>query len=407
MRLISSLFSKLAAWYYIFFAAAASGVVAFKGFLYAHLMAVNDYALINYYLLFVGVGVLVVGSGVLIRCHSELPLLTKCEPKLKGFVSKVKAVGALYWVFVSMAVISYSIFKDVNVYVALLSLMQVLLMFLFTVDVVVIKSHHRFLEYARSLFVRNCVIAVAGLTIAYLMADARFAIATEVLISAGLYSSALWRWLRSFTAPNASFFADCLRFSPLTLLGVILQYADRLIAANIMTSEQFAKFSYLSLSAMIALSIQQLVNARVITVLPAICARSPRAGFLYVMKISLALTAGLFFILSIVLWLLQSSWFSARWVDVSFEVCAVFVLSALLRVTDFYNSYLVVMARRSLLLNIQLVTLIVFALSFAWYHDSASQSLLAFMRVATFGFFIGLIILVFLSWRVGVAKSNI
>jgi hypothetical protein len=81
MGMFKKYLSRLTAWSYLLFAGAASVVVALKGFAYAHFLSVVQYAQVNYYLLILGLGVLVVGSGVIIKCHSEMPLIVEDEKK--------------------------------------------------------------------------------------------------------------------------------------------------------------------------------------------------------------------------------------------------------------------------------------------------------------------------------------
>lgn len=400
--------SRLAAWSYLLFAGAASVVVALKGFAYAHFLSVAQYAQVNYYLLTLGLGVLVVGSGVIIKCHSEMPLIVEDEKKLSEFVSGVKSVGFGFWVVGFLGFVVYGMISGTPFVIFLLSLAQVLVFFLFTIDLMVIKSRKKFVEYARLLFYRNLLIAVVGLYVAFLFSDATYAIAAEVFVGFVLCFRSLVGWLGDAIVPSRGFIVECLKFVPVTCVGALMQYIDRVFAAYFMSVEEFSRFSYLSLVVMVGLSVQQLINTRVITLLPGICKVDPRNGFRYVVKISLFVSLLLSLVLLFLLWLLQSRWVAATWVHAGVGVSAAFLVCTLLRAADFYSAYLLVMARKTALLMIQAFMLVVFAILSSLYGFLfRSGGILVYMLLMCFGFFISLTLLVFVSWRASFVKESV
>ncbi|WP_335945630.1 hypothetical protein [Pseudomonas sp. G166] len=383
-------------------------VAALKGFAYAHLLSVSQYAQINYYLLIVGLGALVVGSGVIIKCHSEMPLLVKDAAKLSEFTSNVKWFGGGFWLIGLVGLVAYGVLSSAPLFIFILSLVQVLIFFIFTIDLMVIKSKKKFVEYARQLFFRNLMVALAGLCVAFVMADAALAILAEVCIGFLLCFRSLAGWLVNATVPGRAFMIDCLKFVPVTCVGAFMQYIDRVFAAYFMSAEEFSRFSYLSLVVMVALSIQQLINTRVITLLPEICQVSAKAGFNYVVKISLLVCMFLSVVLLCLLWLLQSRWFAAAWLDVGIGVSAVFLACAILRAADFYSAYLLVMSQKNKLLVIQIGMLGFFAvLTLLYGFWFRSGGIFAYVLLMCIGFFLSLMLLIYTSWRVSVVKEII
>lgn len=400
---------NVARWSYLIYAAMAAFITAIKGFFYAHLLDEIQYASVNYYLLILGVGVLFVGAGVMVRCHTQLPLLVKnaSSQALDEFVAQVKWTGVLFWLPYCLIVLICTHVVDLSLSLQALSLLQVLVFFLFTVDLMVVKSRLEFDVYAKQLFARNAAIAAAGFCAAYTSSDARWTVAFEVgcallICRRGLASLVLVPHL-----PSKDFLRTSLAFVPVTLVGALLQFVDRLLASSVLSVEQFSRFSYLSLIVLAGLSIQQLVNTRIITVLPAMCEADPRAGFRYVLKASAAMGLVLFVVLTLVMFTLQSPWFAAAWFVRDYALGSLFVLLAWVRAVDFFTSYLLVMNQKFRLFVTQALVVVLFVLGAAAFHFYfESAGMLGFVSFMLVGFFTMLLALFLLAWRVSRAGKN-
>ncbi|WP_434701031.1 hypothetical protein [Pseudomonas sp. D1-36] len=383
-------------------------VAALKGVAYAHFLSFDQYAQINYYLLIVGLGTLLVGSGVIVRCHSEMPLLANDEEKLSEFVLNVKWFGGAFWLVGLVGLIGYGVLSDAPMLILLFSLIQVLVFFVFTIDLMVVKSKKKFVEYAKRLLYRNLLIALAGLCVAFVTINATYAILAEVLVGGALCFRSLALWLVKAAIPSRTFLLDCLKFVPVTCVGAFMQYVDRVFAAYYLSPKDFSRFSYLSLIVVVALSIQQLINTRVITLLPEICLYDPRAGLRYVVRVSFLVCLFLSVALLCLLSLLQSRWFAAEWLDASIEVGAVFLACAILRAADFYTSYLLVMSQKNKLLAVQLCMLGLFFILSIFYNLIFKEGgVFAFVSLMCAGFFVQLLFLIFFSWRASFAEKTI
>ncbi|AVD86530.1 MULTISPECIES: hypothetical protein [Pseudomonas] len=393
--------SRISSWSYLVYAALAALVAAIKGFLYAHLLDVVQYASVNYYLLILGVGVLLVGSGVMVRCHTEIPLLIKSgESGLADFVREVKSTGFLCWVVISALVFFGGWGGGLDWWVKSLSIFQVLVFFLFTVDLMLVKGRLDFVGYAKKLFLRNALIALAGFIVAYFTSDASATIAAEVVCASLLYFRGLFSFVCEFRMPGGTFLRESLSFMPVTLIGALLQFSDRLIASSVLGAEEFSRFSYFSLIVMAGLSLQQLVNTRVITVLPDICRRSSVDGFKYVLKVSIVMGVGLLALLTMGMFILQSPWFAAKWAGGGYALGGLFVLIALVRSIDFYTSYLLVLGRKRLLFVIQCVVVVFFLLMYVYFYFGGKVAFGDLLIFVLCGFSALLLMLVICSWRV-------
>lgn len=409
MSRISVYLFNLSRWSYLIYAALAALITALKGFFYAHLLDQFQYAEVNYYLLILGVGVLFIGSGVMVRCHTELPLLVKNSDSkvLDQFVVQVKWTGFLFWLCLLPIVFFGSKTVDLSLSLQALSIIQVLIFFLFTVDLMIVKSRLEFVTYAKQIFARNAVIAAAGFSAAYVTADAVWTVTSEVVCALLIYGRGLVSFTVGARLPTQKFLLDSLKFVPVTLVGLLLQFVDRLLASSVLPTEQFSRFSYFSLIVLAGLSIQQLVNTRVITVLPAMCETDPQQGFRYVAKASLVMGALLVVVLSVVMLILQSPWFSASWFERDYALGFLFVGIALFRSVDFYTSYLLVLNQKLLLFLTQIGVLLLFCIGiFLFKLYFAVAGLFAFVLMMFFGFFTMLIALFVSAWSVSRAGKN-
>lgn len=384
-------------------------IIALKGFFYAHLLDEFQYASVNYYLLILGVGVLFVGAGVMVRCHTQLPLLVKnsSPAALVEFVAQVKWTGALFWLPYCLVVVVFAHAANLSPALQILSLLQVLIFFLFTVDLMVVKSRLEFDAYAKQLFVRNAAIAAAGFCAAYATSDARWTVGAEVGCALLICGRGLISFVSTARLPSKVFFRASLAFVPVTLVGAVLQFVDRLLASTVLTPEQFSRFSYLSLIVLAGLSVQQLINTRIITVLPAVCQADPRAGFRYVLKASAAVGLILSVALTLGMLALQSPWFAAPWFVPDYSLGFLFVLLAWLRSIDFFTSYLLVLNQKLRLFIVQSVVVLLFVLGavlFKFYFSHAG--VFEFVLMLLCGFFVMFVGLFLSAWRVSGAGKN-
>lgn len=381
-------------WFYLVFAAAGVGVAALKGFLYAHVLGDVEYAAVGYYLLVLGVGGLVIGSGVMLRAHTELPVMDQAQRVI--FIAQGRGVGFIFWLGLGVPVLLVGLFVG-EFSLFSLTLLQVFIMFLFTLDVVARKSDGDFIGYARSVFTRNFLLLVGGVSVAYATGSARLSILSEVLCGLLACGNIVVNWFLSFKLPTKSYFNRSLRFVPVSLLGGVGQYIDRLCASVLLTLTAFSVYSYLSLLMVGALAVQQIVNARVITLLSVRCAESPRLAYLYLLRVSASVFCVSFVLMLCAAYALFFSWFAAAWVDVTPVVVFLFVMGSAFKAADFFSSFLVVMHRKKLLALIQLASVFGYALLAIVSYSAGFEIFVSFMVV---GMVIYTFALMLVSWRV-------
>ncbi|MGE8297694.1 MAG: hypothetical protein ACN6PH_19400 [Pseudomonas sp.] len=381
-------------WFYLVFAAAGVGVAALKGFLYAHVLGDVEYAAVGYYLLVLGFGGLVIGSGVMLRAHTELPVMDRAERVV--FIAQGRGVGFIFWLGLGVpALLMGSFIGEFSLFS--LSLFQVFIMFLFTLDVVARKSDGDFIGYARSVFARNFLLLVGGVSVAHATGSARLSILSEVLCGLLACGNIVVNWVLNFKLPTMSYFKRSLKFVPVSLLGGVGQYIDRLCASVLLTVTAFSVYSYLSLLMVGALAVQQIVNTKVITLLSVRCAESPRLAFLYLLRVSASVFCVSFFLMLCAACVLFFSWFAAAWVDVAPVVVFLFVVGSAFKAAEFFSSFLVVMHRKKLLALIQLASVLGYALLAVMSYSAGFEAFVLFMVI---GMAIYTFTLMMVSWRV-------
>lgn len=381
-------------WFYLVFAAAGVGVAALKGFLYAHVLGEVEYAAVGYYLLILGFGGLVIGSGVMLRAHTELPVMDRAQRV--AFIAQGRGVGFIFWLGLGVpSLLIGSFFWEFSLFS--LTLLQVFIMFLFTLDVVARKSDGDFIGYARSVFARNLLLLVGGVSVAHATGSARLSILSEVLCGLLACGNIVINWVLNFKLPTMSYFKKSLRFVPVSLLGGVGQYIDRLCASVLLTLTAFSVYSYLSLLMVGALAVQQIVNTKVITLLSVRCAESPRLAYLYLLRVSAFVFCVSFVLMLCAAYALFFSWFAAAWVDVTPVVVFLFVVGSAFKAAEFFSSFLVVMHRKKLLALIQLASVFGYALLAVVSYSAGLEAFVMFMVI---GMAIYTFTLMLVSWRV-------
>lgn len=411
--LIRKLLSKLDAWQYVLYAATSSLMTAAKGYMYSHLLSPEQYAEINFYLLVLGFGGLIAGAGVVLRCHTELPLLVAGPDKLgvpvelSVFLGNARGIGLLTWFVMVLMMAACSYFIQYSVELIVLSLVQVILFLFFMIDILVDKSRKNFSRYSRQLLLRNASIAGAGLLAAIFWGEAEIAVRAEVLACSILCLRSMGNWLRGTMLPSKSFLVASLGLLPVTVMGGVLQYVDKLLASVYMTPMDFSRYSYLSLIVMIGSTIQQLVNTRVITLLPELCRASPVEAFKYVLKVAFFS----FFIAvlgSVVgMLLLTSEMLSADWVEFGLSLCFVFVVFSAIRAVDFFSGYLLALGGKGDLFLSQVISIFFLMLFFFLYdHFIDDKSIEGFALVMSLGFGFSFLVGLVFCWRRSVINEN-
>jgi O-antigen/teichoic acid export membrane protein len=157
------------------------------------------------------------------------------------------------------------------------------------------------------------------------------------------------------------------------LAAFALLNADRWLAARMLTPTAFAQYSFAAIVLSVSQALQALINASVYPLLARRFAeQGPEAVFRICLRASLAVAAlGLLFSFPVVLVSRQviAAWYPG-YADAA-SVLPLLTLLGVLRVSDFFSSYLMITGREGRMLSVNIASLLcAFAIWFAWFRPS-------------------------------------
>jgi O-antigen/teichoic acid export membrane protein len=238
---------------------------------------------------------------------------------------------------------------------------------LFLIATVESRSRGDVLRYSRDSLLRAALALTFGALVAVRSRSALATLGAEALISLALSGGLFRRSLRRGSAHVRQVYAAAARGlvrvnwrSSLTLLAVsgvsfVTLCADRWVAADRLDLRNFAQYSFAWIVLMVAQAVQVIINASTYPLLARRLAREGHGGALRVAaRLSFAtLAVGL--VCALPAWLLLAysipRWFP-QYADAR-ALLPLFLGIALLRVSDFWTSYLLIIGRegRTLVLN--------------------------------------------------------
>jgi O-antigen/teichoic acid export membrane protein len=187
------------------------------------------------------------------------------------------------------------------------------------------------------------------------------------------------------------------------LLAFLIANADRWIAAMVLPKVAFGNYSFAWIILMTGLAIQTVVNAALFPALSrTLAAEGRRAAFRLCVRSSLGiLVAGAISAIPVLL--------AVRWgISTAFpayatalELVPVFIVVALLRVSDFWSSYLLIVGRESQLLVLNLSVAAVAGVAWLALFDPLRE-VVAALNIAYLALFlavVGYLSVVFIAWR--------
>ena len=261
---------------------------------------------------------------------------------------------------------------------------------LFLVATVDSRSRGDPLRFARQSLVRGALVFVASATVASATHSAGWTLAAEATLSIFLSQVALREtWVRR-SRPVAAVFILALRrlghikwSVALALLAVALVTfvglsADRWIAARALPQDAFALYAFAGTVLLVAQALQLVVNA---SVYPYLARQFARQGsgtaFRLCVRVSLGLLVVGALLVAPAIWV--ADFFVHRWF-VSYigalAIMPLFMYVSVLRLSDFWSSYLIIVGAERRLLLVNIIAIIVGAGGWvAWFWPMESIAL--------------------------------
>lgn len=239
---------------------------------------------------------------------------------------------------------------------------------LFLIASVESRSRAQPVRFAWQNLARGGAVLVCGTTVALASGSALFILLAEAAVSLALTQGTLHAVFRAASVRAQLAYALAVKRLPrlnwssafalllVTVAGFVLISADRWVAAQSLQPTQFAQYAFAWTILMIAQSIQVVVNASVYPMLARRYATHQAAGaYRICVRVSCALLAAGVVCGLPAWWLLDlgiSRWFAAY--RPALELLPLFIAIGVLRVSDFWSSFMVIigMERQLLALNI-------------------------------------------------------
>lgn len=259
------------------------------------------------------------------------------------------------------------------------------------------RSQGHTLRYARQHLLRAAVVVSAGLAIAHRTGAAEAVLAAEAMLSLlmsqvqlnrsvrttiGSWASGLglaWRRRRQIPWPAAW------TFLAVSALGFVQLNVDRWIASVWLEPRQFAQYSFAATLLAIAMQFQSLVNASVYPMMARLYARSGAAAayaLASALSIGLLVLGGAGALACVPLGAHVVSQFFAKYQAVA-GLLPLFMAIGVLRLADFWTSYLMIVGHESLLMRLNLGILAGAALLWLLWQRMGGPGPLGVDQVAT------------------------
>lgn len=392
-----NLLSKIRAWEYILFLCSSAAFVTLKGFIIGRLLNHIEFASYNYFQIISGFGCIFVGAGIILRYHVELPLLLKenNSKKVQEFTSQSHGVLIANSLIAFIALFIFILFKNSEFLLALLGAWQAILLLIFTMDLIRLKSAGYFTKYAQKLLTRNLVIFLSATITAFTTRNAINTALSEVAINTILTSSLLITYCRNSAIPNLNHIKKTLKFVPLELFGALSQYQDRLAASLILSKMEFSRFSYFFIVINIGITFQQFINTKLIVNFSTEDATSAfrkfKIGSIYLFGIIVFATTAM-------LAVINSINIVPQWLNPNIQSLCLIVCIATFKGADLTQSYLACRHMKKLALTLQFAATAIFTLGMIYTYNRKIVDLIYFLKFIAIWQFSYLFISTLIIW---------
>lgn len=361
--------------------AMAMGLMMIRMLLMARLLDVQSFAEFS-------VGMLISGTFCMLGCmglqamlQRELPLNLLRGQEHRGLVlaAQCNLVALVCSIVGLLATLLGMSLTGISPLLLAMGILHGLSQQVFLVATVESRSRGQAMRFAQQNLIRALAALLLGVGVAASTGSALASLATEAAVSMVLSVHFFRRSAaRSFLGSNAIFCLAMRRLrrvswrSAITLMAIsavsfLLINVDRWVAANQLGVDGFAHYSFAWIVLIIAQSIQAVINA---ATYPLLARRFAAYGGYSTFRVCMGLSAA---ILLIGTFCIVPAWFAIdfglrHWFPMYVDTIAflpLFLVVAVLRASDFWSSYLLIIGCEQLLLTINIVAAIVGVLSWS------------------------------------------
>lgn len=341
----------------------AMGMMLVRILIMARLLPVDQFAVYS-------LGLLISTSFCMLGCLGLQPLLQRELPiqiirgrERAGVISSTQCivVATVSAVVLALPAAWWGTWSGLTVQLAPLGLFHGLSQQVFLIATVESRSRGATMRFAQGNLARAIGVIVAGVLAVTLGGEGGAVLMTEAVVSIAA-AATLWyahvrtasmEWMGTVTLamrrlPRKRWRAAFSLMSVM-MLSVVMMNADRWIAAEVFTTSQFAQYSFAWIVLMVAHSTQAVINA---SVFPRLAHRfatdGSQAAFRLAAQTSVSLAAvGALAVMPA--WAALNGairgWFPVY--EPSLVLMPAFLLVAILRVSDFWSSYLIIVGREA------------------------------------------------------------
>lgn len=383
--------SRLRQLWYMPLLASAMGLMLVRLLVAARLLDVPGFAIYSGALLVSSTFCMLACLGLQPMLQRDLPVMLVRRRERSGAVllAQCALVAAGCAAAAAIAVAGGATLAGLTPAVMIVGVVHGLSQQLFLIATVESRSRGEPLRFARQNLERSVAVLAAGAWAAAGTGSAAWALSSEAAVSLAMAVWLLRSQLRVGPLKAASTLRIAVRRLPsvrwrtaAALLAVacvafVLINVDRWVAAERLPATAFAQYAFAWTLLMVAQSLQAVINASLYPLLARRLASDGRARSYRIAAIAsfgLLATGAL---LALPVWLLLdlavARWFPAY--DAARPLLPVFVAIAVLRLSDFWSSFLVICGREAHLLSISLAVGLA-ALAFWWVADARGSSTL-------------------------------
>jgi O-antigen/teichoic acid export membrane protein len=323
-------------------------------------------------------GLLVSSTFTMLAClglqpvlYRELPMLIVRMRERSGAIllAQCIVVACACGSVAALATLAGASVAGLSMGLLLVSVLHGLSQQIFLVASAETRSRGQPLSFAQQSMLRSLGVLTLGSGVAYATASPALSLLAEALASLALAQAAVTAFFRTARMPGAIAYRLAILRLPrlrwraaialfaLGIVNFVLMNADRWIAAQWMTPERFAQYAFAWTSLLVAQSLQLLINA---SVFPLLARRHAQFGAAPSFRVCVWVSCAM--LLAGVAFGLPAWWVAdaviGRWFPdykAASELLPLFIVVAVLRISDFWTSYLVIAGLEARLLALNLI----------------------------------------------------
>ncbi len=380
----------------------AMGLMFVRILVMARLFGTQNFGYFSAGLLISGTFSMLASLGFYLLLQREMPMMIVRNRLRAGVILLMQCILlTCVCVLVAMAVVVSGVqLAGLTVDISLVALLHGFSQQLFLIVTVESRSRGQSVRYAQQNFLRGIAVLTIGVMVCYMTVSPFYTLLAEAATTLLIVQGVLYSIFKSVSNKATTIYRIAfnrlkhLRWkSPLVLFVVsMVNYAlinaDKWIAAESQSTEKFALYAFVGTILLIAQSIQAVVNA---SIYPLLARRYASSGHRESYRLCCQISSALL-VLSLILGLPICALLNVgirRWFPAyvpGLELIPIFIGVAILRISDFWTSFMIVAGLETRLLLLNMAAIVggtVFWLF--WQHNNINLIEIGFLAIILSG----------------------